>query len=166
MGARPHTCGVLIIQWFLSSRRWFVLFDLCTPYWSWHSCPEIGSSSIDWAQLSRFYLKTETESSLRNVVFWKINRTVFLDKDKIMDNVQKHNTCTIIWFVDDHIWKWTMNWNCKISLYMQENTCKSHRSKSKRDKVKSIVLTAFQFKEYLIMFCSSGLQIMLSVSNI
>jgi hypothetical protein len=30
--------------------------------------PEIGTSSIDWAQLSRFYLKTETESSLRNVV--------------------------------------------------------------------------------------------------
>jgi hypothetical protein len=25
--------------------------------------------SIDWAQLSRFYLETETESSLRNVVF-------------------------------------------------------------------------------------------------
>jgi hypothetical protein len=32
-------------------------------------CPEIGISSIDLAQLSRFYLKTETESSLRNVVF-------------------------------------------------------------------------------------------------
>jgi hypothetical protein len=31
--------------------------------------PEIGTSSIDWAQLSRFYLKTEIESSLRNVVF-------------------------------------------------------------------------------------------------
>jgi hypothetical protein len=31
--------------------------------------PEIASSSIDWAQLSRFYLKTETESSHRNVVF-------------------------------------------------------------------------------------------------
>jgi hypothetical protein len=30
---------------------------------------EIGSNSIDWAQLSRFYLKTKTESSLRNVVF-------------------------------------------------------------------------------------------------
>jgi hypothetical protein len=27
------------------------------------------TSSIDWAQQSRFYLKTETESSLRNVVF-------------------------------------------------------------------------------------------------
>jgi hypothetical protein len=27
------------------------------------------TSSIDWAQLSRFYLKKETESSHRNVVF-------------------------------------------------------------------------------------------------
>jgi hypothetical protein len=31
--------------------------------------PEIGTSSIDWTQLSRFFLKTETEFSLRNVVF-------------------------------------------------------------------------------------------------
>jgi hypothetical protein len=31
--------------------------------------PEIVTSSIDWAQMSRFYLKTDTESSLRNVVF-------------------------------------------------------------------------------------------------
>jgi hypothetical protein len=38
--------------------------------------PEIGTSSIDWVQQSTFCLKTETESSLRNVVFWKINRTV------------------------------------------------------------------------------------------
>jgi hypothetical protein len=30
--------------------------------------PEIGTSSIDCAQLSEFYLKTETESSLRNIV--------------------------------------------------------------------------------------------------
>jgi hypothetical protein len=30
---------------------------------------ETASSSIDWAQLSRFYLKTEAESNLRNVVF-------------------------------------------------------------------------------------------------
>jgi hypothetical protein len=27
-----------------------------------------GTSSIDWALLGRFHLKTETESSLRNVV--------------------------------------------------------------------------------------------------
>jgi hypothetical protein len=32
-------------------------------------CPEIGTSSIDWVELSGFYLKTETESSLRNVMF-------------------------------------------------------------------------------------------------
>jgi hypothetical protein len=31
----------------------------------------MGTSSIDWAQLSRFHLKTETESSLRNVVLNK-----------------------------------------------------------------------------------------------
>jgi hypothetical protein len=39
--------------------------------------PEKGTSSIDWAQLSKFYLKAETESSLRNVVFSKINGMVF-----------------------------------------------------------------------------------------
>jgi hypothetical protein len=35
-------------------------------------------------------------SSLRNVVFCNINRTVFLDKDRTMGNVEKHNTriCT------------------------------------------------------------------------
>jgi hypothetical protein len=31
--------------------------------------PEIGTSSMDWAQLSRFHLKTETVSILRNAVF-------------------------------------------------------------------------------------------------
>jgi hypothetical protein len=31
---------------------------------SWAQFPEIGTSSIDWAQLSEFYLKTEIESSL------------------------------------------------------------------------------------------------------
>jgi hypothetical protein len=57
--------------------------------------PKIGTSSIDWAQPSRFYLKTETESSLRSVVFWKIKRTVFLNKDRTMDKVQKHNIYTV-----------------------------------------------------------------------
>jgi hypothetical protein len=55
--------------------------------------PETGTSSVDLAQQSRFYLKTATESSLRNAVFPKINRTVFLDKDRTMDDVQKHNIC-------------------------------------------------------------------------
>jgi hypothetical protein len=30
---------------------------------------ETETSSINWAQLVRFHLKTDTESSLRNVVF-------------------------------------------------------------------------------------------------
>jgi hypothetical protein len=51
---------------------------------AWHDIPE------DWAQLSRFDLKTETESSFQSVVLCNINITVFLDKDRMMDNVQKH----------------------------------------------------------------------------
>jgi hypothetical protein len=43
------------------------------------TCLEVGTSSIDWTQLSRFHLKTETESSLRNVV---------LNINMIMDNIQ------------------------------------------------------------------------------
>jgi hypothetical protein len=35
----------------------------------------------------------ETESSLQNVVFYNTNRTMFLDKNRTMDNVQKHNIC-------------------------------------------------------------------------
>jgi hypothetical protein len=69
--------------------RWLI-----HPSWCWYRCPETGTSSIDWGQLSRFHLKTETESSLQNDVFWKLNRTVFLDKDRTMDNVQQHNICT------------------------------------------------------------------------
>jgi hypothetical protein len=42
-----------------------------------YRCPEIGTSSVDSAQLNRFYLKTETEFSLRSVVFRNINKTVF-----------------------------------------------------------------------------------------
>jgi hypothetical protein len=41
--------------------------------------------SIDWAKLSRFYFKTETEPSTRNVVCWNINRA--------MNDVQKRNIC-------------------------------------------------------------------------
>jgi hypothetical protein len=42
----------------------------------WCRCPEIGTSSIDLAQMSRFYLKTETKSSLRCVVKKKIGRWI------------------------------------------------------------------------------------------
>jgi hypothetical protein len=39
------------------------------PRWGIPAKHGIGNSSIDWAKLSRFYLKTEAESSLRIVVF-------------------------------------------------------------------------------------------------
>jgi hypothetical protein len=64
------------------------VFGLYTPSWGWYRCPEIGTGSIIWAQLSRFYLNTETGCSLRNVVFREINKTVSLDKERTMDNVQ------------------------------------------------------------------------------
>jgi hypothetical protein len=64
------------------------------PLFIWKHRPEIRTSSIDWAQLSRLHLKTEAESSLLNVVFWKTNRSVFLGKDRMMNNVQKHNICS------------------------------------------------------------------------
>jgi hypothetical protein len=66
----------------------------CLYYKTQFPSPEIGSSSIDWAQLSMFNLKTKTESSLRNIVFCNIDRMVFSDKDGMTDNVQKHNICT------------------------------------------------------------------------
>jgi hypothetical protein len=71
IGARPHVCGVFLM---------FLMFVLtladglccaCSIYlilcWCW--CPEIGSNFIDWVQLCTFHLKTETKSSLRNVMF-------------------------------------------------------------------------------------------------
>jgi hypothetical protein len=47
--------------------------------------PEIETGSIYWAQLSRFHLKPETDSSLWNSVFKK-------KKDGTMDNFQNCNT--------------------------------------------------------------------------
>jgi hypothetical protein len=61
-------------------------------YFSKHNVSETGFC-LDWAQQSRFYLNTETESSLRNVVL-KNKQDGALDKDKTLDNVQKHNICT------------------------------------------------------------------------
>jgi hypothetical protein len=57
-----------------------VMFLFKTP-----NVSESGTSSVDWTQLSRSHLKTETESSFRNLAF--------LNKNGTMDNVQKHNNC-------------------------------------------------------------------------
>jgi hypothetical protein len=53
----------------------------CWDVTSLHLCRSVFTKPLPrsglYTQQSRFYLKTETESSLRNIVFWKINRTVF-----------------------------------------------------------------------------------------
>jgi hypothetical protein len=64
------------------------LSEISHIIFTWRRC---GDTSVDRAQLISVYMKTVTESSLWNVVFWKINRIVFLDKDRTMDNAQKHN---------------------------------------------------------------------------
>jgi hypothetical protein len=40
---------------------WFLVVDYC--------CPQTGAGYIDWAEQSRLYLMTETDTSLRNVTF-------------------------------------------------------------------------------------------------
>jgi hypothetical protein len=44
----------------------------------------MGTSCINWVQLSRFYLKTETESSLETLCG-------VVNEDGTMENVQKYN---------------------------------------------------------------------------
>jgi hypothetical protein len=53
---------LLLCEWNLLT--WAQLIEL-VPSW----CPKTGTSFISYAQLSRFHLKTGTESNLRNVVF-------------------------------------------------------------------------------------------------
>jgi hypothetical protein len=52
----PHTCGDFnILMFCLSSRGWVVLCLACIPYLVLVQVQAIGTSSIDWAQLSTFY---------------------------------------------------------------------------------------------------------------
>jgi hypothetical protein len=60
----------------------YVYTALC---WCW--CPETGTNSIDWAQLSRFLPEggDRIQSPKRCV----------LNKNRTMNNVQKHSNCTV-----------------------------------------------------------------------
>jgi hypothetical protein len=93
--------------------------------WCWYGCPEVETSCTDFAQLSRVYLKTETESSLRNVVL--------LNKKRATDNVPKHNVCTIILIGEQYQLYYTgtikvsLNHTLSISLhYSTHRVFKSH----------------------------------------
>jgi hypothetical protein len=82
--------GLIYVEFFsvfnvcLNSRRWFML---CVVYRSYLVLVLVSgdrTSSVDWAQLCRFHLKTETIQSPKRYV---------LNKNRTMDNVQKHNNC-------------------------------------------------------------------------
>jgi hypothetical protein len=76
-GATPHMCDVLVFQYFVLTLAdglccaWFPYPVLC-----WCRCPKIGTSSINWAQLSRFYLKTHRIQSLKRCVLNKNRRWI------------------------------------------------------------------------------------------
>jgi hypothetical protein len=53
---------------------------------------EIGTSSIDWAQLSRFHLWMET-----GLVYEML---LILNGTRTMDKVQKHNNCINVPLLD------------------------------------------------------------------
>jgi hypothetical protein len=83
IGARPDVSGIflLLLTFILTladglCHAWFIYPILCCCW-----CLEIGTSSTDWAQLSRFHLQTDrqTESRLQTVVV--------LNKKMMMDNV-------------------------------------------------------------------------------
>jgi hypothetical protein len=70
MGARPHVCGallmILVFVSTLADGLCCALFIYLISCWCW--CKEMWTSAIDWAQLNSFHLRTETETSLRNVL--------------------------------------------------------------------------------------------------
>jgi hypothetical protein len=72
----------------------YAVLGLYTLSWCWYRFPEIGTGTVDWAKLSRFYLKTETESQSSKCCVFKYKEEGVLNEDRAMDNVQKHNIST------------------------------------------------------------------------
>jgi hypothetical protein len=67
---------------------WRMKHTLCTNIMFLGHYP---SSCLYLKILSCLFFKTQI---FGDIVFWKIKRTVFLDKDRTMDNIQKYNICT------------------------------------------------------------------------
>jgi hypothetical protein len=65
--------------------------DEVTGGWRKLHNEELVPTSIDWAQLSRFHLNTETDP---------VSETLcVLNKNRTMDNVQKQNNRIILWLI-------------------------------------------------------------------
>jgi hypothetical protein len=63
-----YVFGHYLLSCFFYLKTTSCLYFKTRRFGYWILSPEVGTSSINWAQLSRFYLKTETEMSLRNAV--------------------------------------------------------------------------------------------------
>jgi hypothetical protein len=77
---------------------WSVIY-LKQRFWDWILSSEAETSFIYWAQVSKFHLKTETESSLRNAVFQIKDRTVDnVQNDGSYINIQcAHKVHSVFW---------------------------------------------------------------------
>jgi hypothetical protein len=60
------------------------------PILCWCRHPETGTSSIDWAQLSRFNLKMETKFSLQIAVCFKKKRQWLISRNAIFALIYNH----------------------------------------------------------------------------
>jgi hypothetical protein len=102
--------------------EWQTCPSLLYSLWPDHlCCPEIGTSSIYWAQQSRspFYLMTETDSCLRNVVCFliKYRRWIMSKKFVILEIYTLCNN--IVYGLNYHqtgraIWKGQIEWFCTL----------------------------------------------------
>jgi hypothetical protein len=95
---------------------------------------EIGASPIYWIQLSRFYLRTETESSLRNVVFFKKwTRRWIISKNLILVRSNSNLKSSGLWNIHNIVqsgesqmkfWKnmspSSAGWKCESVKYQHE----------------------------------------------
>jgi hypothetical protein len=65
-------------------------------YISKRNVSEIGTGPIDWAQMSRFLPEDGDRIQSPISCVLKCKQDGVLDKNGMMDNVQKHNICTYL----------------------------------------------------------------------
>jgi hypothetical protein len=82
LGLISLECLLMFLMFVLTFAGSLCCASFIYPIMCWCRCPKIGTNCINWAQLSRFHLKTETESSLRNVVLKK-DRTWIMSRNTI-----------------------------------------------------------------------------------
>jgi hypothetical protein len=78
-----HMTLTWLIKLWMTQSAWLVYL-----IWRWDRLSEIGTTPTDWANWG--FTWRQRQNRLRNVVF-KYKQDSILDKNRMMDNVQKHN---------------------------------------------------------------------------